>query len=307
MLPAKAIVQASARWLQLIQQSSVSRAAAVLKSDAAYTDLTLTQYSLGLELLRSLQLIEGAPDGEFDLVPGLRSLPLQESLQTLLERVLEASRPSWLQDADVLVPSAEEIPEDALEIAEALKLNDPVVLSAIQNAHGRIDLEQRRVVGLAGEHALVRALEKRWPGSTTHVAEMSDGFGYDVLFRHEGKEWHLEVKSTGRHGRLIMYLSRHEYEVSLRDPNWRLVVVGLDTELRLCAVATVRGSIFRERCPLDTCRESRWQSTSHELAKADLVRGLAVIKDANFWEVGSHQEGGRQSDNRFLWLPGVEH
>lgn len=64
-------------------------------------------------------------------------------------------------------------------------------------------------------------LERRWPGSTRHVALTDDGLGYDLAFSCRGRTLHLEVKTTGRRGRLVLYLSRHEHEVALLDPDWR--------------------------------------------------------------------------------------
>ena len=306
-LPAKAIVQASARWLHLLQKSTVSQAAVILKADAAYVDLTMTQYGLGLDLLKQLGALRKHVDGSWVLSPDVANLPVGERQQLVFERLLEYSAPAWLRDADVLVPDQSEVPLDAVLTAEALELSEHTAFSVIQNVHGHIDLEQRRLTGLAGEQALLRLLEQRWPGSTTHVAAVSDSFGYDILFRHEGREWHLEVKTTGRRGRLLMYLSRHEYEVSLRDPLWRLVVAGVDSALDLRAVATVKHSVFAARGPVDSCTESRWQSASHELTAPDLQRGFAFIAEADFWESGNDPAGPETPEpaaSRFLWLPG---
>lgn len=266
----------------------------------------MTQYSSGLELLKSLNLLTENTSGVLVLSPVVSKLPVEHIGQVLLERLLEFSSPAWLRDADVLIRGADEIPDDAMETAEALSLGSKTTYSAIRTIHGRIDLEQRNAVGMAGEEALLQILEHRWPGSTTHVAKISDGFGYDILFRHEGQEWRLEVKSTTRKGRLVMFLSRNEYEVSLRDPYWQLVVVGLDPAMQLNAVATVKEGLFLRRSPADSSKDSRWQSVSHELSANDLQCGLSFLGTANPW--GSPADRSlpglpSQLNNQFSWMP----
>lgn len=305
-LPAKSIVKASARWLQLLRTSTVDQAAATVRANAAYVDLTMTQYSSGLELLKSLNLLDENASGALVLSPVVSCLAVEHIGQVLLERLLEVSLPAWLRDADVLIRDVDEIPDDAMETAEALNLGGEVTYSVIRTVHGHIDLEQRNSVGLAGEEALLQMLEQSWPGSTTHVAKISDGFGYDILFHHEGQEWRLEVKSTTRRGRLVMFLSRNEYEVSLRDPRWRLVIVGLDPSMQLKAVATVKEDVFLRRSPADTSKESRWQSASHELSAADLHRGLSFVGTSNSWDDPADRTIPgltSQLPNQFSWMP----
>lgn len=299
-------MKASLRWLQLLQTSTVDQAAATLRANAAYIDLTMTQYSSGLELLTSLGLLDKGPSGVVALTSAVSCLPAEHVGKVLLERLLEVTSPAWLRDADVLIRDSDEIPDDAMETADALNLGPEITYSAIQTVHGHIDLEQREEVGLAGEQALMQMLERRWPGSTSHVAKISDGFGYDVLFRHAEQEWHLEVKSTTRRGRLVIFLSRNEYEVSLRDPRWRLVIVGLGPSMQLNGVATVKGEVFLRRSPVDSSKESRWQSASHELSAADLYRGLSFMGGANPWNDWAReaiQGQPLQPADLFSWLP----
>ena len=64
----------------------------------------------------------------------------------------------------------------------------------------------------------------------TIVALKDDGLGYDVVGPLPTAMWHLEVKSTTRRGRLVIRISRLEYEIGAMDPLWRLVIVGLDSQ-----------------------------------------------------------------------------
>jgi hypothetical protein len=64
------------------------------------------------------------------------------------------------------------------------------------------------------------------------VSRISDHLGYDVIApRLDGHPRRLEVKTTRRRRwRGEVFLSRNEYEVGLRDPDWALVVVESDTD-----------------------------------------------------------------------------
>ena len=232
MLPADSIARAAARWLGVLRRSTLTQAWSLIRADTRYADLTQTQYASALEWLRAMDLIADGPDGA-TLSPVVRTLPESLGNQLLFERSLEQASPAWLPDADVLIPDESEVPQDAANLARTLGIPELSAFLAIRQVHGRVDLAQRTRVGSAGEVVLRDLLEKAWPGSTTHVAQTDDGFGYDLVFRCNCIEWHLEVKSTTRRGRLVIYLSRHEHDVGLREPNWRLVVVGLDNQLEL--------------------------------------------------------------------------
>jgi hypothetical protein len=303
MLPADSIMRAAERWLRVLRKSTFVQAWSLIRSDANYADLTQTQYSAALEWLGSLGLVVGGGNG-VQLSPAVRTLGKPQRNQLLFELSLERAAPAWLPDADLLIPDESEIPRDAAALAHTLGLTDRNALLAIRCAHGRVDLAQRTRVGAAGERALCRLLEAHWPGSTTHVAETDDGFGYDIAFRHAGTEWYVEVKSTSRRGRLVVYLSRHEHEVGLLEPNWRMVIVGLDDQLELQALATVRHAEVLARAPHDIFIQSAWQSASHQLAPSDLQRGLAFLDSADRQKPEQLIcSGARQPTPAFAWMP----
>ncbi len=279
-LPPESVVRAARRWLGLLRTSTCAQAWALLRADSSYTDLTQTQYATALEWLTSMDLVHGTA-GDVVLHARFMSWPPDQVHQLLLARALESSVPAWLPDADILVTDGSDIPQDAAAIADELGLADGVVLSTIREVHGRVDLEHRAAVGKAGEHALVRLLESHWPGSTVHVALADDGFGYDLAFRHEGREWHLEVKSTTRRGRFVLHLSRHEHEVSLRDPNWCLVAIGLTSDYSLGAIATVDHTRLHARAPTDTHSGASWESVRHQVQPKDLRPGLSFLESGD--------------------------
>lgn len=304
MLPPDSIVLAATRWLRLLRDSTLGQAFTIIRADASYTDLTQTQYASGLEWLEAVDLLKNGPRG-LELSPTVSELPEEQINQLLFERILMRAEPAWLPDADSLVPDPADLPQDAASLANSLGLSEQAAFLLVRHLHGRVDKTERARIGTAGERALVEFLERRWPGSTIHVALTDDGFGYDVLFRHQNAQWHLEVKTTTRRGRLVIYLSRHEHEVGLHDPYWRLIVVGLDDQLLLQAVATVRHSEVLSRAPCDLYTESKWQSASHQLTSKDLHRGLVLTGD-NAAAPGFMAEFSNSTSNlpnAFVWMP----
>lgn len=306
MLPPNAIVRAVSRWVKLLRVSPLGLASSVIRSDASYTDLTQTQYACALDWLRTLELLADGPRGP-EISPVVSRLPDDQINQVLFERIIERAAPAWLPDADLLVTDPAELPEDAASLAETLGLSERSAFISIRHLHGRVDLTERARIGAAGEHRLIELLERHWPGSTTHVALTDDGFGYDVLFRYRNTQWHLEVKTTTRRGRLVIYLSRHEHEVGLHDPYWRLVVVGLDDQLRLRAVATARHSDLLERAPCDLSSVSKWQNASHQLTSIDLQQGISFLNESTINKelLADFANGSTNMPNVFAWMPPI--
>jgi len=308
MLPANSIVQAAIRWFHLLRVSTLGQASSTIRADASYTDLTQTQYASGLELLRSLEFLSEVRSGTLDLSPEVRELPDEQARQVLFQRILARSEPAWLRDADVLIPDPDEVPQDAESLADTLGLSHDTAYLSIRSLHGKIDQAERSRLGLAGEQELVDLLEQRWPGSTTHVSQISDGFGYDILFRHADISWHLEVKTTTRRGRLIIHLSRHEQEVGLRDPFWRLIVLGLNSSLKIKAIATVRQNELWKRSPRDVSAEGKWESASHEIAVHNLQRGLSFLgtymTDDQVTHLQDYADNPSEGSLVFGWFPG---
>ena len=90
---------------------------------------------------------------------------------------------------------------------------------------------------------------------------------------------HLEVKSTTRRGRLIIYLSRHEFETARNDPTWQLVVVLLDTDYSPVGVATVRRDWVFAVVPEDHSPLGRWESLRLSPPRDALGAGLAGLSE----------------------------
>ncbi|MDP3271603.1 protein NO VEIN domain-containing protein [Limnobacter sp.] len=309
MLPAETVLRAAARWLRLLNGTHLAQAWALIRADSRYTDLTQTQYAAALQWLQTLKLVADAGRGD-ELAADVVALPEALLNVVLFERGLEHASPAWLADADQLIPDPTELPGDALQLAKVLGLTDAAAFNAALRVHGKIDLERRQLIGSAGELELVILLEDLYPGSTTHVALKHDGFGYDILFRYGEYEWHLEVKSTTRRGRLSVHLSRHEHDVGARDPQWRLVVIGLDEGLKLRALATAKHSKIMGRAPRDFSQLSQWASVLHQLGPDDLDAGLN-LGDADVLDAAAScrcalQGIGIQSHSMFAWMPQLD-
>lgn len=277
MLPPSAIVTGCQRWLRLLRTSSLAQASLILRTDSRYSDLTQSQYGSALELLKTIGALDDSS----------RNLALSEQFEAasdaqmgsiLFERIIEHAAPAWLPDSDILIPDPGELPEDATKLAHALGLKDQQCFWAVRNVHRRIDLARRKLVGDAGELAVLHYLERRWPGTTVHVANIGDGYGFDIAFQHNQREWHLEIKSTTRRGRMTIYLSRNEYEVSRTDPYWRLIVVGLDADLQIKAIATLAPGYLENLAPIDTSVKTRWQSASYDVAGDMLMSGICLAE-----------------------------
>lgn len=295
MLLPEGIARAAARWLQLLPKLSVESARTVLRSNASYIDISSTQYEAALEWLLEVGLWPQAMESEDE--------PAAHSRERIFAAALAHGSPAWLSDADVLVQQADEIPRDAAGLAQALGLSPESAHALIRQVHGKIDLELRSKVGLAGELALIHELERRWPASTDHVSLRSDGFGYDIALTDETTTWHLEVKSTTRRGRLKIHVSRHEFETGLHDTNWRLVLVGLGGDLATAlAVCSVDFARLRVLAPADQHPNGRWGSMTLDLSPDRIDPGLGFIRSRasnDDWLLTS----GLATPAPFAWVP----
>jgi Domain of unknown function (DUF3883) len=303
-LPADGVLLAARRWVRLLDRSALNQASALIRSSSDYTDLSTTQYSSALEWLTRVGLV--VVDGHsLVLATRVRHLPDAQTSQLLFMHCLEELAPPWLPDADALVRSTSELPQDAVDLADTLGVAEDAALLAVRQVQGKIDLAERARVGLAGETGLVALLEERWPGSTQHIALHDDGFGYDVMFAANNKTWHLEVKTTTRRGRLVIHLSKHEHEVGMLDPLWRLVVVGLDEEGQIAALATARHELLRQRVPQNVDATATWESVQYELSPRDLESGLCFLK-ANWTDEDDRsllRHGTKDLEGTFGWMP----
>lgn len=263
----RTVVVAAGRWLDLLSKTGFVRAKAIVHNDAAYTDITPTQYATALEWLWRISEIRNLV--ELAQESGSRRIPLDFSRRMVLQSLIMEVRPSWLSMADQLVVTPDDLPTDVAEWGKSLGMTDEDCLDSVRRASGQLDLQARADFGAAGESALLALLETAWPESTTHISAISDGFGYDIAFRHSRGEWHLEVKSVvaGPHPRI--YLSRHEFEVARRDAAWRLVIVSMNRNWSVLSVCVVDNKTLWMRSPRDVATSATWEACKFVLSSEE--------------------------------------
>lgn len=272
------VVVAIGRWLDLLSRTGFVRANAIVHHDAAYTDITPTQYATALEWLSTTsdmrEQIELAKHSDS------RRIPLALARHVTLQSMIMEARPPWLYLADQLVTTPDDLPTDVVEWGMNLGMTDEDCLECVRSTSGKVNLQARADFGAAGESALVALLEAAWPGSATHVSAFSDGLGYDVSFVESGSEWHFEVKSVPTGPRIRIFLSRHEYEVAQRDAMWRLVIVRLDHARSVVSVCVADSEKLWSRSPQDSSTSARWETCKFVLGPEEsslpLCRALGI-------------------------------
>ncbi|MEV7007267.1 DUF3883 domain-containing protein [Streptosporangium sp. NPDC051022] len=222
----------------------------------------MTQYGAALDWLRHTGMVTS--EGRLSTVSNKMEL-------ALLKTAVAQADPLWLRDADQLITTSDDLPEDVVMAGEVLGLDPRETLAAVRAAWGKVDTTSRQEIGSAGEQALVRLLQDLGCLAVSYVAEYADGLGYDVAVDDEGFRLNLEVKSTTRRGRLTLYLSRNEFEVMLTDPQWRLVIVLVGTGKEADAIGTLDGRWITHHVPADTSSLGRWESVRFDVP-ADVVQ-----------------------------------
>src|SRR5690348_6733785 len=107
-LPPSPILQAALRWHKQLTHSTVERAQAIFSTVPGYRDLTLTQYSAAFEWLQSL----GFVDELGEIVGGRRQAPYVSLAEDILQAAIEEAKPPWMPDADMIIDSIGDLPDD---------------------------------------------------------------------------------------------------------------------------------------------------------------------------------------------------
>ncbi|CAM5379020.1 hypothetical protein SALBM135S_06906 [Streptomyces alboniger] len=137
------------------------------------------------------------------------------------------------------------------------------------------DAAARRAVGMAGEAAVLKLLALGGARRITHVAAVSDSYGFDVdVESRDGVTAHLEVKATTDPTRLVIHLTRNEYEVMCRDSDWLLTAVLVGEQGEALNLVTVDRAWLRHAAPMDQERAGSWESVRYEVPADALAPGL---------------------------------
>jgi hypothetical protein len=260
-LPAEPVLRAAVRWLEELPSSGIARCRALFTTHAEFSDITPTQYDAALAWLSETGLLD--------------DLHSRRQVQNrVFSSALLSSGAPWLADADLLIRSPSELPEDVVRAAEALGINGMQAYQELQAVWGKVDTEERSRIGVAGELALVNLLVSSTNAEVEHVAAHSDGYGYDIAVHAGRHSLHIEVKSTVRRNRLTVFLSRHELETMRQDPYWQLVIVRLTNELTMAAVSEVPSSWIATHVPCDRNPCGRWESCRLDIPPEETTAGI---------------------------------
>jgi hypothetical protein len=200
---------------------------------AAATDLTVpAERLLAVGLARQTETIVLAPP-----LAGIASVASSATLRHIARVLLTYDVPSWLRIA--VSPdgvSRQYIPTNVLRDLEWLDPGlDDILLDVVRSVSLSRDAEITKRIGDAAEAVILAALraDGRHP---THVAPISDTFGYDIecigppVLR-------LEVNGCSVNGRGTFHLSRNEYNKSLMyGDEWILTQVVFKSEAFVASV-----------------------------------------------------------------------
>ena len=296
-LPPESTVSAARRWVDLLRLTDPASAHALILTDAAYTDLTLTQYGLGFDLLRDLGLV--ASSGALD--SRLAGTDERQAASELAREILKAASPPWLAAVDGLLVGPDDLPSNARALGAALGLSDEDVWACIRATAAKVDLARRARIGLAGEVALRDALVVHG-FAVEHVSLSTDALGYDLSVRCRDSEWHLEVKSTTSRAQLTIFISRNEYETSATDPRWVMVAVALSDSEAIIGLGTVDTNALRAITPSDRTAAGRWEVAKLRIPTVSVHSGLEFLAgcEADVELLHPHRE---KHQDRVWWLP----
>ncbi|MFN3972747.1 MAG: protein NO VEIN domain-containing protein [Gemmobacter sp.] len=164
------------------------------------------------------------------IASGLTRLCREADLTTLkgIARVLLRSRPpGWLR---AVVRDGRFVPElvpqqDYNAIAWLGEDLEDILLTAHQQVYGASDEHLRKLLGDAGELAILSAL-RRDGYSPRHVSLISDRFGYDIEHKVGFQTLALEIKAAVSSTATRVLISRNEFDVAKRmGVRWKLVQV----------------------------------------------------------------------------------
>ncbi|WP_083649892.1 protein NO VEIN domain-containing protein [Amycolatopsis sp. CB00013] len=283
-IPPDPVLRAATRWLERLPVSGVSRCRALFTTHKDYSDTTPTQYEAAYVWLRVVGLLEDINS----------RIP---AAQRVFAAATATGNTPWFRDADILVCSPAELPEDARRAADTLGIDEAEAYAQIKSIWGKVDTAERERIGAAGELALVQLLTDAVDAHVEHTSLISDGFGYDVSVTGDRCTAHIEVKTTTRRGRLALYLSRNEYETMLRDTHWQLVALRLTATLEIAAIATVPKGWISTQTPVDGNNFGRWESCRLEVPKTALVPGIPSLCKSLMGDIQSPLVAGTQACN----------
>lgn len=208
----------------------------------------------------------------------------------LMARFLEVNPPPWLgvvtRDGEVdptLIPM-----DDASALAGVFgdpdRRDDFLLSLGNKFAEGflaGLGLEAELVVVEACRSALIDHGRPDLAVAVLHASKVSDQLGYDIRTPTlAGGVLRLEVKRDGSSGPGRRFLlSRNEWQVATRDPDWRLVLCVTEDGGKPRIEGWLGGSALAGSMPLDSER-AKWQSAEVRLPDVAFNPGLPNLSGA---------------------------
>ncbi|MFJ3643496.1 protein NO VEIN domain-containing protein [Streptomyces sp. NPDC090108] len=204
-------------------------------------------------------------------IPRVRSLFTHHPDYSDLTPVQYADGLAWLVSRGLITPGGR-----SLIKVNPSEQHDRDAALHIAQVRWTPDVEAaRRETGIAGERAIVQLLERSGAARTVHVAAISDAYGYDVHAElRDGAVGHIEVKATTDPTRLVVHLTRPEYEVMRRDPDWLLTAVLVGSDGCALNVVTVCRDWLSTAAPKDRDRHAHWESARFSIPEHAVVPGI---------------------------------
>lgn len=263
-IPPNSILTASARWLSLLDSDTLERSRNLLHTSKKFHDITPTQYNASLTWLIQQRLI--APSGQLLFQGNLNEAIFREAIKGSI----------WFEDESLLLGQGDDIPVDAELAASSLGISLGRAMELIRSTWVKFNSVERHRIGLQGELLLVQLLSGCPGVSVSHIALESDILGYDIVAFYNDQRFNLEVKSTTRTNRIGFFLSRNEYEVSLEDKCWRLVLIILK-DGKISNLFEIDKKVLQLRAPADTERHTKWQSAYFEIDQSILLEPIPEL------------------------------
>ncbi|WP_442819211.1 protein NO VEIN domain-containing protein [Streptomyces sp. NBC_01236] len=206
-------------------------------------------------------------------IPRLRSLFTHHPDYSDLTPVQYADGLAWLLRQGLITPDGR-----SLVRFSAHEQRDRAAAARVSQVRWTPDADTaRRETGAAGERAVVRLLELSGSPHLVHVALLSDAYGYDIQAESkDGAVGHIEVKATTDPTRLRVHLTRHEYEVMCRDPDWLLTAVLVGAHGDALNVVTVRRDWLVLAAPEDRDHHGQWESARFSIPDHVLTPGIVT-------------------------------
>lgn len=246
----------------------------------------LDQFDTGSAVLAGLGLLNQV--GETLTVPAelsrLAEMSEGMAIRFLLDLLLARSPPGWLPQASAKgALNSVVIPDRDLATVEAVIPNPELREAVLLEAGRRFDADRLVTLGSIGElHVvdlcraeLVAAERPDLAEQVVRVSVFADDLGYDITAPTLiGASRRIEVKAS-RSGDI--YISRHEFFTGRHDPDWALVVVGIDARDSPDLWGWLRAPALADLVPLDVDDQGRWQSARLLEIRDRLERGLPPL------------------------------